>query len=297
MTLVVMAAGLGSRYGGLKQLDPVGSQGEFIIDYSVFDAKNAGFDTVVFIIKEENHEAFEETIGKRIEGMEVRYAYQRLDDLPSGYSVPEGRVKPWGTGHAVYAARDLIKGPFAVINADDFYGRDAFIKLHEALSSAKEGEYFAVGYELKNTVTRSGRFSRGICDFDGEGRLVSVTERTKIAFTEDGSIAYFDDGDPVPLDPDALVSMNFWGFTEGFMDVIKDGFELFLKEKLVNELKSEYFLPFAVNCAMEKGANVNLLHTPAVWYGITYKEDRASVVEALQKMRDDGVYPGRLWNK
>lgn len=297
MTLVVMAAGLGSRYGGLKQLDPVGPAGEIIIDYSVYDAKNAGFDTVIFIIKKENHDLFKEVVSNKYKGINVKYAFQALDDIPEGYAVPEGRIKPWGTGHAVYSARELIDGPFAVINADDFYGRDAFVKLYDALKNGKQGEYFAVGYELKNTVTKSGTVSRGVCTADGEGYLESVTERLKIGYTEKGDLAYFDFGEGVPLDEGTLVSMNFWGFSEDFKEPLAKGFEEFLKAERKDPLKDEYYLPTAVTYGMKNGAKVKLLHTNAVWHGITYKEDKEDVVRSLEELRGSGEYPDRLWEE
>ena len=296
MILVIMAAGLGSRYGGMKQTDPVGCAGEFIVDYSVYDAKRAGFDKVIFVIKPEHRADFEETLGRRIKGVEIEYAYQRLEDIPDGASIPEGRVKPWGTGHAVYAARDLIDDNFAVINADDFYGRESFEVVGEYLKNAKPGQYCMAGFRLDNTVTEHGSVSRGVCTVDGDGMLAGIVERTKIEVTDSG-IEYIEDDMRYPLEPDVPVSMNLWGFTPDFKDVLAKGFERFVRnvESDPRPLKCEYYLPTAVKEAMEDGAAVKVLKTSSKWFGVTYREDREQVVESIKALTSAGVYKEDLW--
>ena len=300
--LVVMAAGMGSRYGGLKQIDPVGQHGEVIIDYSLFDARRAGFETVVFIIKHEIEKEFKEAIGNRMEKhMEVRYAFQQLDNLPEGYSVPEGRTKPWGTSHAILSAADVIDGPFAVINADDYYGPEAFKVIYDYLSTHQDDavyEYSMVGYLLKNTVTENGHVARGVCVTDSEGYLASVTERTKIATYEGGIHFTEDDGETwTDVDGDTIVSMNLWGFTESFVREAKARFAKFLDKALVeNPLKGEYFLPSVVSELIGEGkARVKVLHSTDKWYGVTYKEDKPVVVQAIADKTAAGVYPEKLW--
>ena len=300
--LVVMAAGMGSRYGGLKQIDPVGQHGEVIIDYSLFDARRAGFETVVFIIKHEIEKEFKEAIGNRMEKhMEVRYAFQQLDNLPEGYSVPEGRTKPWGTSHAILSAADVIDGPFAVINADDYYGPEAFKVIYDYLSTHQDDavyEYSMVGYLLKNTVTENGHVARGVCVTDSEGYLASVTERTKIATYEGGIHFTEDDGETwTDVDGDTIVSMNLWGFTESFVREAKARFSKFLDKALVeNPLKGEYFLPSVVSELIGEGkARVKVLHSTDKWYGVTYKEDKPVVVQAIADKTAAGVYPEKLW--
>ena len=300
--LVVMAAGMGSRYGGLKQIDPVGQHGEVIIDYSLFDARRAGFETVVFIIKHEIEKEFKEAIGNRMEKhMEVRYAFQQLENLPEGYSVPEGRTKPWGTSHAILSAADVIDGPFAVINADDYYGPEAFKVIYDYLSTHQDDavyEYSMVGYLLKNTVTENGHVARGVCVTDSEGYLASVTERTKIATYEGGIHFTEDDGETwTDVDGDTIVSMNLWGFTESFVREAKARFSKFLDKALVeNPLKGEYFLPSVVSELIGEGkARVKVLHSTDKWYGVTYKEDKPVVVQAIADKTAAGVYPEKLW--
>ena len=301
--LVVMAAGMGSRYGGLKQLDPVGAHGQLIVDYSIYDAHRAGFDTVVFVIKPELEEEFRRAIGDRLSRvMEVRYVYQRSDDLPEGYSVPEGRVKPWGTAQAALAARDVVDGPFAIINSDDYYGPEGFRVLYEYLTTHPDtdGHYsFAmVGYLLKNTVTEFGHVSRGVCVADGDGNLVSVTEHTHIEkgevqprFTEDGGQTWTD------LDGNTLVSMNLWGFTRSYLDEAWARFPAFLDQALrENPMKGEYYLPAVVSQLIAEGkAQVKVLSSHDKWYGVTYHEDKPSVVAALKRMTEEGLYPEELW--
>ena len=298
-TLVVMAAGMGSRYGGLKQLDAVGPHGQVILDYSVYDAYRAGFERVVFVIKPEIEAAFRERVGERIaRKMDARYVFQTLEDLPAGYSAPEGRVKPWGTCHAVLAARGEIEGPFAVINADDRYGPEGFRGIYEHFKRASAGEYCMAGYLLGNTLTENGSVARGVCETDAEGRLVSVTERTRIEKTASGA-RYTEDGGASWTDIalDSTVSMNLWGFTRDFMDEAWTRFPAFLDRTLrENPLKGEYFLPGVVTQLLEEGrASVRVLRTRDRWYGVTYKEDRASVTAAFGRLTEEGVYPEELW--
>ena len=298
--LVVMAAGMGSRYGGLKQIDPVGPSGEAILDYSLYDARRAGFETVVFIIKHEIEQAFQEAVGARAlrAGFEVRYAYQQLDKLPEGFTVPEGRVKPWGTAHAILVAEEAIgEAPFAVINADDYYGPQGFRLVYDYLCSHADGDRFAwsvVGFLLKNTVSANGSVSRGVCVTDAAGNLHSVTERTCIA-PYAGGIHYSEDGGEswTDLDENSVVSMNLWGFTPAYIAEAKAGFAAFLRENLpVNPLKCEYYLPSVVTAALQQGkAEVRVLTSTDKWHGITYREDKPELVAALQQMSAQGLYP------
>lgn len=302
--LVIMAAGMGSRYGGLKQIDPVDEQGHIIMDFSIFDAKRAGFEKVIFIIKKENEADFREAVGDRMEQvMEVEYAFQELQNLPEGYSVPEGRVKPWGTAHAVLSCIDKIDGPFAVINADDYYGRDAFQKIYDYLSTHEDDDkyrYTMVGYQLENTLTENGHVARGICTLNENQELVSVVERTRIekkgdgaAFTEDEGATWTD------LPKGCLVSMNMWGFTASILKEIKQGFEAFLDAGLqTNPMKCEYFLPTVVSNLLDADkATVSVLTSADKWYGVTYKEDKPVVVAAIKQMKETGVYPEKLWGE
>ena len=294
-----MAAGMGSRYGGLTQLDAVGPHGQVILDYSVYDAYRAGFERVVFVIKPEIEAAFRERVGERIaRKMDARYVFQTIEDLPAGYSAPEGRVKPWGTCHAVLAARGEIEGPFAVINADDRYGPEGFRGIYEHFKRASAGEYCMAGYLLGNTLTENGSVARGVCETDSEGRLVSVTERTRIEKTASGA-RYTEDGGASWTDIalDSTVSMNLWGFTRDFMDEAWTRFPAFLARTLrENPLKGEYFLPGVVTQLLEEGrASVRVLRTRDRWYGVTYKEDRASVTAAFGRLTEEGVYPEELW--
>ncbi len=302
--LVIMAAGMGSRYGGLKQIDPVDKEGNIIMDFSIYDAKRAGFEKVVFIIKRENEKDFKEAVGRRMEQvMDVAYVFQDIDQIPDGFQVPEGRVKPWGTAHAVLSAMDEVDGPFAVINADDYYGRHAFQVIYDYLTTHEDDEkyrYTMVGYRLKNTVTDNGHVSRGICELDPEKRLISISERTRIEKRGDG-IAYSEDDGATwtNLDPDTLVSMNMWGFTHSILDEIKAGFPAFLEKGLSeNPMKCEYYLPSVVSGLLEEGkATVTVLESEDKWYGVTYKEDKPVVVAAIQALKDAGVYPQELWQK
>ena len=299
--LVVMAAGMGSRYGGLKQIDPVGSQGEAILDYSIYDAHQAGFDTVVIIIKEAIKRDFMETVGKRLEKapVEVRYAYQELDKLPAGYTAPKDRTKPWGTSHAVLCAAEAIDGaPFAVINADDYYGKSAFKVIYDQLSATQDpSSHCMVGYELSKTVTENGSVARGICVTDENGYLSEITERTRIE-QYDGGIHFTEDGENwVEVAPDTTVSMNMWGFMPSFLDEINARFSAFLDKALVeNPLKGEYFLPLPVAQLIHEGkATFKVLSSPDRWYGVTYAADKLVVVAALKAMTEEGKYPDGLW--
>lgn len=300
--LVIMAAGMGSRYGGLKQMDPIDKYGHAIMDFSIFDAKRAGFEKVVFIIKKAIEEDFKEVIGKRMEEIiEVKYAFQEVDNIPEGFEVPDGRTKPWGTAHAILSAMDVIDGPFAVINADDYYGRDAFKKIYDFLATSEDDDkfrYTMVGYQLKNTITENGHVARGVCTVDENGYLEKVVERTRIEKVDDGIAFTEDDGATwEKLHEDTIVSMNMWGFSESFLKATKEGFAEFLEEGLKkNPLKCEYFLPSVVTRLLEEDkATVSVLTSKDKWYGVTYKEDKQVVVDAIQSMKDDGVYPEEVW--
>lgn len=298
--LVVMAAGMGSRYGGLKQIDPVGPNGEIIIDYSLYDAKQAGFETVIFIIKKEIEKDFKESVGNRISNyMNVKYAYQNINDLPQGFTVPAERKKPWGTAHAVLAARDLIDSPFVAINADDFYGRDAFKVIYDYLCEEHpENPYpfCMVAYRLSNTLTENGHVSRGVCETDENGYLTKVTEHTKIVKAGEDAESIMEDR-TVGLCGCTPVSMNMWGFTQDFVKEAWAGFPEFLNANLsVNPEKCEYFLPSVVTKLIESDkAVVKVLTSSDKWYGVTYKEDKPMVQQAMAAMHADGTYPHKLW--
>ncbi len=287
-TLLVMAAGMGSRFGGLKQIEPLGPNGQIILDYSVYDAKKAGFSKTVFVIKKEIEHDFREVIGKRIERiMDVDYAFQEIDKVPSWFSVPAERSKPWGTGHAVLCARDAVKTPFAAINADDYYGRNAFSDLHKQLTAGEES-YCMAGFLLKNTLTENGHVSRGVCEVNDKNELVSIVERTKI----NSSCQYTEDGENwIQLPDDTIVSMNVWGLPVSAFDALEDGFGRFLKEQ-GNTPKSEYYLPTMVNEQIKKGIPVKVIPSHDKWYGVTYKEDKQSVMTALKQLTDEGYYEG-----
>ena len=298
--LVVMAAGMGSRYGGLKQIDPVGSHGEAILDYSLFDAHEAGFETAVIIIKEAIRQDFMDTVGKRLERspMEIRYAFQELDKLPEGCTVPDCRTKPWGTGHAVLCAKDVIAdAPFAVINSDDYYGKEGYKALYQALCSAADGEYCMVGYELGKTVTDNGYVARGVCTADEQGNLLYIQERTHIEVQGD-AIRFTEDGESwTELAPDTTVSMNMWGFVPSFLKELETKFATFMNTLAVsNPEKAEFFLPFAVDELLHEGkAKVKVLRSSDKWYGVTYAADKPQVVAALRAMAQEGKYPDGLW--
>ena len=299
--LVVMAAGMGSRYGGMKQIDPVGPNGQVIVDYSLYDARRAGFETVIFVIKHEIEDAFKAAIGERVsKAMNVKYAFQQLDELPAGFAVPEGRVKPWGTCHAVLAAKDLIDGPFAVINADDYYGPEAFRVMYDYLSTHEDGSYYdycMVSYLLRNTVSENGSVARGVCVTDPDGTLHSVTERTRIEtyengvhFTEDGGASWTD------LPGDTPVSMNLWGYHPAMLDVMAQYFDAFVRDLAPGDEKRECLLPVMMDALTAQGrVSTRVLQTDEHWFGLTYQDDKPGVVAALHDLHADGTYPPALW--
>jgi len=298
-TLVIMAAGMGSRFGGLKQMTPVDKQGHFIMDYSIFDAIRAGFGKVVCVIKEEMRQDFEEKIGSRVRShVELAYVYQSLDKIPAGCTVPEGRVKPWGTAHAVLCAKPEIDGPFAVINADDFYGCEAFQAMADFLrQSCDSSRQAMVGYRLENTLTENGSVSRGVCETDENGFLTGITERTRIEKLADGP-AYTEDGVHwVPLTEDTVVSMNLWGFQKPVLEVMETLFaQFFAKTVPQNPQKAEFYLPLIPSHLIETGTGtVEVLQSAARWYGVTYREDLPGVIAAIEAMHAAGKYPETLW--
>lgn len=301
--LVIMAAGMGSRYGGPKQIDPVGEHGEIIIDYSIYDALKAGFKRIVCIITHGIEADFKEILGDRLSKIcEVRYAFQNTDSLPKGYTVPEGRQKPWGTGHAILSCGELIDAPFCVINADDYYGAEAFQIMYDYLKTARDGEryhYSMVGYILENTLTENGHVARGICTVE-DGYLTGIQERTRIEkhggaaeYTEDDGASW------IPIPAGSTVSMNLWGFTPGMINELQAGFPAFLDKALrENPLKAEYFLPFAVNSLLESGkADVRVFRSHDRWYGVTYRQDKPVVEKAIREMTAAGKYPENLWEE
>lgn len=301
-TLVIMAAGMGSRFGGLKQIEPVSDKGEIILDFSLYDAVMAGFKKAIFIIKKENEEAFRALVDDRAgKYIGVEYAFQCLDDLPEGYFVPEGREKPWGTAHAVLAARRLADSPIAVINADDYYGPGAFQSIYQFLETACDSDKYdfcMAGYNIENTLTENGYVSRGVCQTSEEGLLREITERTKIQWQGDKIVYTEDEGATwQELPRGTVVSMNFWGFTQSMMKEMEERFPAFLDNALKeNPMKGEYFLPGVVDQLIKEGkARVKVLRSQDRWYGVTYREDKDSVVSALQSMKDKGEYPDVLW--
>ncbi len=303
--LVIMAAGMGSRYGGLKQIDPVDPEGHIIMDFSVFDAVKAGFKKIVFVIKKEIEKDFKETIGYRLEKrVEVHYIFQEMNKIPEGLiTIPEGRVKPWGTGHAILCCKDVLDAPFAVINADDFYGRDAFVQLYHFLKTTEEAapmQIAMVGYVLENTLTDHGHVARGVCQVSDDGHLLKIDERTMIQktngqahYSEDGGISFH----PVPND--APVSMNMWGFPLAYLRVLEEKFPLFLKKVVKeNPLKGEFYLPVVVDELLrENAAEVTVLHSADKWFGVTYKEDKPQVEKGVQALKAAGRYPEKLWEE
>ncbi len=302
--LVIMAAGMGSRYGGLKQIDPVDDQGDIIMDFSIYDAVKAGFEKVVFIIKKENEKDFKAAIGDRIsQQVEVAYVFQELSNLPEGFVVPEGRVKPFGTGHAILSCIDEIDGPFAVINADDYYGAHAFQVIYDYLANHEDDKkyrYCMVGYILGNTLTENGHVARGVCSTDEQGHLTDICERTHIekkgdgaVFTEDGGATWTD------ISVNSVVSMNMWGFSNSILTELRDRFPVFLEKNLeTNPLKCEYFLPSVVGELLDEDkATVEVLKSEDKWYGVTYKEDKAVVTAAIKNMKERGIYPLHLWEE
>ncbi|MBQ8667771.1 MAG: nucleotidyltransferase [Lachnospiraceae bacterium] len=298
--LVIMAAGMGSRYGGLKQIDTVDDENDKIIDFSIFDAKRAGFEKVIFIIKRENHELFKEAIGDAVaRHIEVEYVFQELSDIPEGEKLYENRTKPYGTAHAVRSVRNVVQGPFTVINADDFYGREAFQKIYEYLVSTEgePGNYCMVGFKLGNTLTENGSVSRGICSVDESGNLIDITERTKIICTENGAAYTENDRDYIPIPTDTMTSMNIWGFNKDFLKEIDDAFVKFYREELPKNIeKAECYLPFVVDGMIKSGrAAVKVLSSSDKWFGVTYKEDKEYVREKIAQLKSQGVYPKYLW--
>lgn len=301
-TLVIMAAGIGSRFGGgIKQLEPMGPNGEILMDYSIHDAVEAGFNKVVFVIRRDLEDTFDKTVGRRVASkVNTEYVFQELDNIPEGFTVPEGRNKPWGTGQAILACRGTVNEPFMVINADDYYGKEGFRRIHEYLTdghqSDVEYDICMAGFILGNTLSDNGAVTRGVCETDGRGRLVSVTETSGIIRTSDGQAAYEKDGKLVPIDPGKHVSMNMWGFTPEFLDVLEDGFIEFLSGLKEGDVKSEYLLPLIVDSLIkQKRAAVNVLESSDRWFGVTYKEDKPVVAESIRRLIAAGEYPESLY--
>ena len=296
-TLVILAAGMGSRYGGLKQIDTVGNNGESIIDFSIYDAKEAGFEKVVLIIRKEHEEAFRKCLTDKVsKHMEVEFAYQDMYDIPEGIKVPEGREKPWGTTHALLACRNIVKGPFAICNADDFYGKDAYRVIYNYLKNEiSDDNYGMVGYLCNNTLTDNGTVTRGVCE-NTDGYLSKIVEVQKIA-RKDGKPVYEDNGEWKELDPNTLVSMNFWGFTPKIFEECEVLFKDFIGDAVKeNPMKCEHVIPTAIGTLVkENKCKVKMLSSKDEWFGVTYKEDKPSVVAKIQKMKDDGIYPFDLW--
>ncbi len=301
--LVIMAAGLGSRFGkGIKQLAPVGPNGEIIMDYSIHDALEAGFNKIVFIIRKDLEEDFKSIIGNRIEKItEVAYAFQSVDDLPAGFEKPEGRTKPWGTGQAVLCCKDVVKEPFAVINADDFYGKDGFVKIHEYLTADHESEegvedICMAGFVLKNTLSENGGVTRGYCHVDADSNLTKIEEVYEIVKDGDAAKGKDGEGNALPLDLECMVSMNMWGFQESFLNCLEKGFVTFLENVPAGDLKKEYLLPIMVGGLLkEDKAKVKVLRTDSQWFGVTYQEDKESVVKSIQELIEAGVYNSKLF--
>ena len=297
MDLVIMAGGMGSRFGGLKQIEPIDEYGNFIIDYSIFDAIRAGFDRVIFIIKKENYDVFNETVGKRVEKhIKVEYAFQGMDDLPEGYVCPTGRTKPWGTAHAIYATRGMVNGNFAIINADDFYGEDAFRVVGEFLqNNNSDREYALIGYHAENTITDNGSVKRGVVEIEN-GELKSLSE-SSIEKLENGELyaTHLAGGEPFKISGSQLVSMNMFGLKPILYDRLKRDLVLFLDEH-IDEQKSEFLIPDVISSQIKDGeVTVKVLNTSAVWQGVTYKEDKPRVVEEIRKLVENGIYPPGLW--
>lgn len=297
-TLVILAAGMGSRYGGMKQIDGVGNHGEPIIEFSIYDARQAGFENVVLIIKREHEEAFKQALTNKLEGkINVRFAYQDMCNIPEGFTVPEGRVKPWGTTHALLACKGIVDGPFAIINADDFYGRDAYKVIYDFLTTeVKDNQYAMVGYPCINTLTDNGTVTRGLCQEDENKCLASIVEIQKIA-RKDGHAVYEDNGEWKEISDNSLVSMNFWGFTPAIFKDMEEIFTKFLQEHLEeNPLKCEHVIPTAVGTLVaENKCSVKMLSSKDAWFGVTYKEDKPNVMQKIQEMKDAGIYPDQLW--
>ena len=300
ITLLILAAGMGSRFGGLKQIEPMGPNDEFIIDYSVYDAIKAGFNKIVFIIKKENYELFKETIGKRVDPhIKVEYAFQELDIIPEGYIVPSGRVKPLGTAHAVWCAKDYIHEPFAMINSDDFYGRDAYIKAHNYLSNIdiNSSNFGMIGYRVNNTLTENGSVKRGVCEIDKDNYLINITESRIEKIGEVITASPLDGSDSFTVKENDTVSMNFLLFTPKIFEYIEEGFDNFFNSNNGDMEKCEYLIPEVLsNLIHNKKASVKVMETSANWYGVTYKEDTPDVKKAIKNLVDDGVYNNNLWS-
>lgn len=299
MTLVIMAAGMGSRFGGLKQVEPVGPNGEFIIDYSIYDAIKVGIDKVVFIIKEENYDLFRETIGKRIESkIKVEYVFQKIDDIPDGVKLPNGRVKPLGTSHAILSCKDVVKDNFIVINADDFYGYESFKLIFDYMNEISPDSYHfsMAGYIVKNTLTMNGKVKRGVCLTNEDNYLEVITEAS-IGYEGDNLIAErLDNGEKVSVKVEQLVSMNFFGFTPKIFGYLEDNFKLFFDKNKNNLEKCEYLIPESIQEMINQGiCDLKVLKTPAIWHGVTYKEDKDELVASINKLIDSGIYPSNLW--
>lgn len=301
-TLVIMAAGIGSRFGGgIKQLEPMGPNGEIIMDYSIHDAVEAGFNKVVFVIRKDLEETFKEVIGNRIATkVNVEYVFQEIDNLPEGFGVPEGRKKPWGTGQAILACKGVVNEPFMVINADDYYGKEGFMKIHEYLTDGHktdvEYDMCMAGFILGNTLSDNGAVTRGICVVDENEHLIGVNETGGIVKTATGAACDDKDGNQTACDPASHVSMNMWGFTPDFLDELESGFRTFLSEQKEGDIKSEYLLPTIVDQLIKSGrANVSVLETTDKWFGVTYKEDKPVVVESIKKLIAEGKYPEKLY--
>ncbi len=296
MTAIILAAGLGSRYGGLKQLDPVGPNGEFIIDYSVYDCIRAGFDRIVFIIKEENLEVFEETIGSRIKGdVKIEYAFQNMNDLPDGFSCPVDRAKPWGTAHALRACRNIVDDKFVIFNADDFYGRESFENMYKSLAEVDSKTYSMPGYTLANTLSDNGHVARGVCVT--ENGMIKHIREIKQIMRIDGVVKYEDNGEWKAIDENSPVSMNFWGFTPDIFQYLETGFAEFLKNPETNLLKDEYYIPSVIDVGVTNGDfNCKVIETPAKWMGVTYRTDKPAFLDFLNAKIAAGEYPENLWN-
>lgn len=301
ISLVIMAAGIGSRFGGgIKQLEPIGPAGEIIMDYSIYDAMKAGFNKIIFIIRKDLDKDFKEIIGDRIAKIiDVEYAYQEVDDLPDGFTVPEGRKKPWGTGQAVLSILGKLNGPFAVINADDYYGREGFQAIYDYLTTADyTGDIYDCcmsGFVLKNTLSDNGGVSRGICEVDADNYLNKVTETYEIELIDGKIKAVNEAGEPVDISKEQVVSMNMWGLPQAFLKELQEGFPKFLESNITN-LKAEYALPTIIdNCIKEKKARVKVLKTDDKWFGVTYKEDKQAVVDAVRELIRSGMYPEKLY--
>ncbi|MBI9061519.1 MAG: nucleotidyltransferase [Marinilabiliaceae bacterium] len=295
-TLLILAAGMGSRYGGLKQMDELGPGGESIIDYSVYDAIQSGFEKVVFVIRKSFADAFKERFEPKLAGkIKTEYVFQELDDLPEGFTLPEGREKPWGTGHAILMAKEVINEPFAIVNADDFYGRGAYQQVFDFVAkSTTEHEYAMVGYALNNTLSEHGTVSRGVCETDADSNLVNIVERTKIGY-EGEKVFFYEGDDKTELSGAEPVSMNFWAFKPNYFNYLEESFKEFLKEK-GTEMKSEFYFNAVVDNLIKKGiASTKVIKTDAKWFGVTYKEDKPLVQEKLNNLIKDGIYPEKLW--